>query len=160
MATEILKLDESFDARDLAKKAVQTALLFDGGEQVDEDEQEILRTLNEGLASFLSGEYKAEEPEETEGYEAVQAWVDFASEISDSYKNLADAGYVAFHEEDTIGDVLAAQAQELGMVKTLPAYIQDAIDWGRVEEYLRSAGGIYEIKIDGELYVTGIYLAF
>ena len=159
MTTPVLELGEYFDARDLAKKAREAASMFDGGDSVGGEEATTLLVLNAGLENFLTGEYKAEEPEGgTEGEEAADNWVDFANTIADGYERLADEGYIVFHEEGNIANVLHEQAEENDVLAKLPSYIENAINWTRVEEYIKSTGALAEMFIDGETYVSNVYL--
>jgi hypothetical protein len=160
MTTEVLELGEFFDVRDLAEKAREAASMFDGGEEVRDEERTVLLVLNAGLANFLTGEYKAEEPEGTTGEEAVTAWVEFAHDIAHSYERLSDEGYTTFHEEDNVGNVLQEQAEEHELFKKVPHYIENAVNWQRVEEYIKSTGTLAEMYIDGETYVSNVYLVF
>lgn len=160
MTTPILELGEFFDVRDMAKKAREAASMFDGGDSVGGDEATTLLILNAGLANFLTGEFKAEEPEGgTEGENAADAWVIFANEIADSYERLSDEGYTTFHEKDNVSEVLKEQAEEHQIFRELPAYIENAINWEYVTQYLESAGGFVEMFIDGEVYVSNVYLS-
>lgn len=160
MATPILELGEFFDVRDMAAKAREAASMFDGGDAVGGDEATTLLILNAGLANFLTGEYKAEEPEGgTEGEAAADAWVVFANDIADSYERLSDEGYTTFHEKDNVAEVLKEQAEEHQIFRKLPAYIENAINWAYVTQYLESAGGFVEMFIDGEVYVSNVYLS-
>lgn len=160
MTTPILELGEFFDVRDMAKKAREAASMFDGGDAVGGDEATTLLILNAGLANFLTGEFKAEEPEGgTEGENAADAWVIFANEIADSYERLSDEGYTTFHEKDNVSEVLKEQAEEHQIFRELPAYIENAINWEYVTQYLESAGGFVEMFIDGEVYVSNVYLS-
>lgn len=160
MTTDVLELGEYFDVRDMAKKAREAASMFDGGDAVGEEEATTLLVLNAGLTNFLTGEYKAEEPEGgKEGEEAVTAWVEFAYDIAHSYERLSDEGYTTFHEKDNVAEVLKEQAEEHGIFKNLPAYIENAINWEYVTQYLESAGGFVEMFIDGEVYVSNVYLS-
>lgn len=160
MTTPILELGEFFDVRDMAKKAREAASMFDGGDAVGGDEATTLLILNAGLANFLTGEFKAEEPEGgTEGENAADAWVIFANEIADSYEQLSDEGYTSFHEKDNVSEVLKEQAEEHQIFRELPAYIENAINWEYVTQYLESAGGFVEMFIDGEVYVSNVYLS-
>ena len=155
---DVLDLGESFDARDLAKKAEEAALIFDGGEKVDPPEQSVLRALNSGLRNFLTGEYAVEEPEGAVGYAAVQEWVEFAADIAYAYKRLSDDGYTMFYLPEEIGDVLEAQAEELGLFENMPSYIQNAINWRKIEDYILSIGTVDEMWISGQTYLTGVRL--
>lgn len=159
MTTSILELGEYFDVRDMATKAREAASMFDGGEEVTPDERNVLLVLNAGLANFLTGEYKAEEPESgTIGTEAVSEWVEFAHDISYSYDHLSDIGYTTFHEQDNLASVLEEQAEDFGYLANLPAFLQNAINWTRVEEYVKSTGTLVEMSIDGEIYVSNVSL--
>lgn len=159
MATDVLELEDSFDARDLAKKAREAAAEFAGEESVADEERSVLLLLNAGLSNFLTSEYAQQEPEVgTEGEEAVEAWGEFATEIAYSYDRIADDGYMMFHHEDTLADVLSSQAEELEVLKNLPAYIENAINWDKVRQYIVSTGGTAEMFIDGETYVSNVYL--
>lgn len=158
MATEVLELGEYFDVRDVAKQAREAASMFDGGDEVTPEERTVLLVLNAGLANFLTGEYKAEEPDGTSGEEAVTAWVEFAHDIAHSYERLSDEGYTTFHEQDNLANVLEEQAEEFGYLAKLPAYLQNAINWTRVEEYVKSTGTLVEMFIDGETYVSNVSL--
>lgn len=160
MATDVLELGEYFDVRDMAKKAREAASMFDGGDAVGGEEATTLLILNAGLANFLTGEYKAEEPEGgTEGEDAADKWIEFAKEIADSYERLSDEGYTIFHEKDNIAEVLKEQAEEHQIFENLPHYIENAINWAYVTQYLESAGGFVEMFIDGEVYVSNVYLS-
>lgn len=159
MTTPVLELGEYFDVRDVAKKAREAASMFDGGEAVTGDEATILLVLNAGLANFLTGEYKAEEPEiGMEGEDAVDAWVEFANEIAHAFERLSDLGYTTFHEQDNLGNVLEEQAEEFGYLENLPSFLQNAINWTRVEEYVKSTGTLVEMFIDGETYISNVSL--
>lgn len=160
MTTPVLELGEFFDVRDMAKKAREAASMFDGGDAVGGDEATALLILNAGLANFLTGEFKAEEPEGgTEGEDAADKWVIFANEIANSYERLSDEGYTTFHEKDNVAEVLKEQAEEHQIFRKLPAYIENAINWAYVTQYLESAGGFVEMFIDGEVYVSNVYLS-
>jgi hypothetical protein len=159
MTTEVLELGEFFDVRDMATKAREAASMFDGAEEVSDEERTILLVLNAGLTNFLTGEYKAEEPEGTKGEEAVTAWVEFAHDIAASYERLSDEGYTTFHEKDNVTEVLKEQAEENGVFENLPSYIESAINWQFVEQALSSRGHFVEMFIDGEVYVSNVYLS-
>lgn len=157
MATDTLELGEFFDVRDMAEKAREAASMFDGAEEVSADERTILLVLNAGLTNFLTGEYKAVEPEGTKGEEAVTAWVEFAQDIAVSYERLSDTGYTTFHEKDNVPEVLKEQAEENSVFEKLPAYMQSAINWEYVTQALE--GNFVEMFIDGEVYVSDVYLS-
>ena len=159
MTTAVLELGEYFDVRDMAKKAREAASMFDGGEAVTGEEATTLLVLNAGLANFLTGEFKIEEPDTgMEGEDAVDAWTEFAADIAHSYERLSDLGYTTFHEEDNLANVLEEQAEEFGYLENLPAFLQNAINWTRVEEYVKSTGTLVEMFIDGETYVSNVSL--
>lgn len=160
MTTDVLELGEYFDVRDMATKAREAASMFDGGEEVGDDERSLLLVLNAGLTNFLTGEYKAVEPEGTTGEEAVEAWVEFAYDIAHSYERLSDEGYTTFHEKDNVPEVLKEQAEENSVITSLPSYVQSAINWEYVNQYLDSTGAFVEMFIDGEVYVSNVYLSF
>jgi len=159
MTTEVLELEEHFDVRDMAKKALEAASMFDGGEEVPHEERTILLVLNAGLSNFLTGEYRVEEPEGTEGEEAVTAWVEFANDIADSYERLSDVGYTTFHVLDNVSEVLKEQAEEQPAFADLPFYIQSAVNWEYVTQAVSSSGNFVEMFIDGEVYVSNVYLS-
>lgn len=157
MATDTLELGEFFDVRDMAAKAREAASMFDGAEEVSADERTILLVLNAGLTNFLTGEFKAVEPEGTKGEEAVAAWVEFAYDMAHSYERLSDEGYTTFHEKDNVPEVLKEQAEENSVFGKLPAYMQSAINWQYVTQALE--GNFVEMFIDGEVYVSDVYLS-
>lgn len=158
MATDVLELGEFFDVRDMAAKAREAASMFDGGDAVGGEEATTLLILNAGLANFLTGEYKAEEPEGgTEGEDAADAWVVFANEIADSYERLSNEGYTTFHEKDNVPEVLKEQAEENDLFTKFPAYMQSAINWEYVTQAL--SHNFVEMFIDGEVYVSDVYLS-
>lgn len=159
MATDTLELGDFFDVRDMAKKARETADEFQYMDEVPENLRQVLLILNAGLKNFLTGEYSYEEPEiGTKGEEAANAWVEFGYDIAHSFERISNDGYTTFHAEDNVASVLAEQAEELDVFKKLPSYIENAINWTRVEEHLKSAGGFVEMYIDGETYVSNVYL--
>lgn len=160
MATDVLELDEFFDVRDMATKAREAASMFDGAEEIGDEERTVLLVLNAGLANFLTGEYKAEEPESgTVGTEAVSEWVEFAHDIAHTYDHLSDEGYTTFHEKDNVSEVLKEQAEENDAFDKLPSHIQGAINWEYVAQALSSNGNFVEMFIDGEIYVSNVYLS-
>lgn len=157
MATDVLELGEFFDVRDMAAKAREAASMFDGADEVTADERTVLLVLNAGLTNFLTGEHKAVEPEGTTGEEAVAAWVEFANDIAYSYERLSDEGYTTFHEKDNVPEVLKEQAEENSVFDKLPAYMQNAVNWEYVTQAL--SHNFVEMFIDGEIYVSDVYLS-
>lgn len=155
--TSVLKLSMTITAQELGQQAREEASMFDGGDTVPQESRDILTTLNNGLRSFLTGEFAAVQPEAGDGEEAAVKWVEFANDIASAYGRLDASGHSVFYWASNLPSVLKAEAEAMGMQNTMPAAVWTAIDWSQVSATQRSK--FQDMQLDGATFVTDIFLA-
>lgn len=152
MASAVLDLESQFHVFDLAEKARDAASAFDGEDEVPATELAILRTLNEGLKNVVGGYLAVPEPAATEGSEAVEEWMSFATDLAFAFDRLTNENCDVFYAEDIVADKLA----ESGEASVLPEYLKGAVNWQKVAENLTHT--FVEMVIDGKTYVSNVGL--